>query len=670
MTLSSLLADVRRRGFATEGQRASEARPDDVILREQYRSLVRFAPFLYGFVILAAVTLAIAVRNTASPLWTVSGTGAVSFALTGRAVYWLRARRDAENRDLAVMRRDLRLALIIAPVLTFGLSVAAAASLPAQETIERALALFGLWAAAVACAFCLVRVADAAVLVIFSSSGPLIALLLVADDGLTFWLATLLLAVSCLLIVLLGETYRAFEDIVRSRSLIAEQHRAAEDAKQAATAIAHTDYLTGLPNRRWMQSFLAARVGADAKPLAVGLMDLDGFKPINDLHGHQAGDEILKEVGRRLARAIADRGHAARMGGDEFAIVCEGIRTPAEATAIGRELKAIFADPFLVGGKAVHMTGAFGFALFPESASEANRIVRLADAALYRSKANGRGDVCVFDRADESAAVERAALEQALHRAVADGAIEVAFQPIIDLASGKVTGLEALARWRHPELGIVEPSVFIAVAEQIGVIDRLAHDLLRKAASAAARWPDDVSLSFNLSAEQLSKRATSADILALLDEVELKPQRLEIEVTETGIMRDIAGARTTVDALRGAGVRVVLDDFGAGYSSLAQVRDLDLDAIKIDKSFVSRVCDDPKIASLTRSIVDLARRLDLSCVAEGIERPEQLEALRRKGCKAGQGWLFAEAMPERLVEAYLKERGLQVIDVKSPNTET
>ncbi len=653
MAQSSIFANLRRRRNTAEGADAPSGGIEDVILREQYRSLVRFAPFLYGFVVLTTVTLAVGVRHTTSTLWTVSATTAISAAMVTRALYWLRARRNVENCRPAVMRRDLRLALLIAPALTFGLSLSAVVSLPPEEAIERALALFGLWAAAVACAFCLVRVAHAAVLVIFSSSAPLIALLLAAHDGLTFWLATLLLAASCLLILMLSETYQAFEDIVRSRFLIAERHRAAEAAEQVATAIAHTDDLTGLPNRRWMRSFLDARIEADAAPFAVGLMDLDGFKPINDIHGHPAGDEILKAVSKRLACAMSGRGHAARMGGDEFAIVCENIRSPAEAIAIGEEFKGIFTEPFSVDGRAVHLTGAFGFALFPASARDSSRLVRLADAALYRSKAKGRGDVCVFDRADESAAIERATLEQALHSAVAQRGIDVEFQPIVDLASGRVTAFEALARWRSAELGDVPPSVFIPVAEQVGLIDRLARDLLRKAARAAARWPNDVSLSFNLSAEQLSKPTTSAHILALLDEVGLKPSRLEIEVTETGIMKDIDAARATVDALREAGVRVALDDFGAGYSSLAQVRDLELDTIKIDKSFVSRVCDDPKIASLTQSIVDLARRLDLPCIAEGIERPEQLEELKREGCVAGQGWLFAEAMPEDRIAAYL-----------------
>ena len=198
--------------------------------------------------------------------------------------------------------------------------------------------------------------------------------------------------------------------------------------------------------------------------------------------------------------------------------------------------------------------------------------------------------------------------------------------------------------------------MFIPAAERIGLIDELSRDLLRKAAAAASRWPSDVTLSFNLSATQLAKPNAARDIVATAQESGLAPARLEIELTETAIMKDLPAARATVDTLRAAGVRIALDDFGAGYSSLAQVRDLALDRIKIDKSFVDRVCVDPKIASLTRAIVDMARRLDLPCVAEGIETADQLEELKAGGCASGQGWLFAPAMPEAMAAHFLEER--------------
>ena len=656
------LFDICRRAFRRWGPALvddpSQTDLDAVLIREQYRSLARLAPYFYGAAATAATALVFAASGTSSPRLTVALSGAILPIAVLPMGYWLRARQRVDSLSFDVMRREIRLAIVFSPALALAFSIIAAVALPQTDLLGRPLLLFAIWFATAASAFCLTRLAYAAAFVVAAATAPLIAALL-RGDGLTLWLAVLLLVVSCLVIVMLRENYRVFADIVRSRFIIAEKHRAAEDARKAATAIAYTDYLTSLPNRRWLQSQLASRVEAGSKgdkTFALGLLDLDGFKPINDIHGHPVGDEILKQVADRLAAAMRGRGHVARMGGDEFAILCEGVSSEREALAFGRDLKAAFAAPFVVDQLTVHLHCTSGFSLFPASADQADQLIRLADVALYRAKANGRGGVGVFDRSDENAAIARATLEQALHRAITEGSIAVFFQPIVDLATGRVNGFELLARWTDPRLGAIEPSVFIPVAEQIGLIDELSRDLLRKAAMAASRWPGDLSLSFNLSAAQLAKPSAGSDIVAAIKESGFTPSRFEIELTETAIMKNLDATRSTIETLRAAGVRVSLDDFGAGYSSLAQVRDLALDKIKIDKSFVDRVCLDPKIASLTRAILDMARRLDLPCVAEGIENPEQLDELRLGGCAEGQGWLFAQAMPEAMVARFIEER--------------
>ncbi len=344
------------------------------------------------------------------------------------------------------------------------------------------------------------------------------------------------------------------------------------------------------------------------------------------------------------------------MGGDEFAIVCDGVEGRNAAIALGREIREVFAAPFHVEKLIIHVGCTSGFALFPTSADQPDRLIRLADIALYRAKTRRRGDIGVFDVGDENAATARAKLEQALYRAVACSSIGVDFQPIVELATGRITGFELLARWRDCELGLIAPTVFIPLAEQLGLMEKLSFDLLEKAVNAAAQWPSDLFLSFNLSAEQVLRPNTGPDIVVVLEELGFSASRFEVEVTETAITKNFDAARATIEALRAAGVGVALDDFGAGHSSLAQVRDLEFDKIKIDKSFVDRICLDPKIASLTRSIVDMARRLDLPCVAEGIERPEQLDELRHAGCVGGQGWLFAGAMPEAAAARYIADR--------------
>jgi diguanylate cyclase (GGDEF)-like protein len=294
------------------------------------------------------------------------------------------------------------------------------------DVVEFAAALVAIWVGAAACAFCLNALGSAASFIVVAASTPLIAAFLTRGTELTFWLAALLTVAACVIICMLNENFRMYAEIVRSRVAIAEKQRAAEDARQAAMTIALTDDLTGLPNRRCFQGELADRIktGAEtARSFAVGLIDLDGFKPINDVHGHAVGDGILKQVAGRLARALNGRGSAARMGGDEFAILCDGIGAREEAIALGDEIQAVFATPFAFEGLEIALTGACGFALFPRSAGEPHELVRLADAALYRAKAIGRGGVAVFDPTAETNVVGRAALEDVLRRAVEDSKI-------------------------------------------------------------------------------------------------------------------------------------------------------------------------------------------------------------------------------------------------------
>ncbi len=615
------------------------------------------APLFYGVAVLATTSLFYATRARTSPIIAFGLAGSLLAVVVYRLAYWLRMRGFVDRQSLDVMRRDIRQAGLVGPVLMLGFSVVAAVFVQPDSVVEKSLLLVAVWTTAVATAFCLMRLVRTAVFIIAGSTVPLVVTLVANGNDLTYWVAGLLVAVSALICHVLFDNSQAFAEIVRSQFVIAEMHRGAQDAAKVANAIAYTDYLTGLPNRRSLQALLASRVEAGlagANPFAVGLLDLDGFKPINDIHGHQVGDAILKQVGDRLAGAMKGRGHAARMGGDEFAVICEQVGAQAEAIAFGRQIRKIFAAPFVVDQLAVHVNCTSGFALFPASADQPDRLIRMADIALYRAKAKRRGDIGVFDNSDENAAIARMKLEQALHMAVADLSVDVFFQPIVDLATGEILCFEALARWNDPRLGPVAPSVFVPIAEQIGLIEALSRELLRKAAMAAARWPSDISLAFNLSAEQLSRPNAGPELVAALEAAGLPATRFEIEVTETAIMKNLDAARATIRTLRTAGVRVTLDDFGAGHSSLSQLRDLALDKVKIDKSFVDRICRDAKIASLTHAIVDMCRRLDLPCVAEGIERQDQLEELKRAGCEGGQGFLFARAMPEAMAARFIE----------------
>ena len=414
--------DLLPDGFGSRGEtppgEACEAEFKSVLLREQYRSLARLGPYVHGVIILATAALYCATAPSVAASRESFSLRALLAVSTLRLISWLKARESVERVTIDVLRREVMGASVLGPALAFALAMMAAASTAESNLVEFALAQVAVWIAAAACAFCLSALGSVAGVVVAAATAPLVVAFLTRGADLTLWLAALMTVAACFVIRMLGENSRMFAEIVRSRFAMAEKQRAAEDAREAAMAIALTDDLTGLPNRRCFLGELAERIttrAGTARPFAVGLIDLDGFKPINDNHGHPAGDDILRQVAGRLAEALAGRGSAARMGGDEFAILCDGIGAREEAIALGEEIQAIFTAPFAVDGRDIALTGACGFALFPASAAEPDELVRMADAALYRAKAIGRGGVAVFATAENDAAA-RAALEDVLRR--------------------------------------------------------------------------------------------------------------------------------------------------------------------------------------------------------------------------------------------------------------
>jgi diguanylate cyclase (GGDEF)-like protein len=426
---------------ATPGFDSSEAAFNAALLREQYRALTRLGPYVHGVVIVAAVAL---FGATAPTSWLLKALPAALIAVSlCRLVSWLEARANVEFEALDHVRRKVRAASIFGPTLTFAFALTAAISTWQDGVVEFALALITVWVIAAVCAMCLASEARA---IIIAATTPLIVAFLARGAELTFVLAPLVAIVSCFFIRMVHENFRMFAEIVRSRFLIAESQRAAEEARQAAMTIALTDELTGLPNRRCFQNLLADRIRTateTGESFALGLIDLDRFKPINDVHGHAAGDEILRQVAERLRKAMVGRGSAARLGGDEFAILYDGIGARDEAVALGQEIQAIFATPLAVQPLGLRLTCACGFALFPSCAAEPSELVRLADAALYRAKASGPGGAAVFDTRAGRTAVRGAAFEDAFRRAVAQSEV-VPFRPMVDLA----TRPEALDRLR------------------------------------------------------------------------------------------------------------------------------------------------------------------------------------------------------------------------------
>lgn len=427
-------------------------------------------------------------------------------------------------------------------------------------------------------------------------------------------------------------------------------------------AMAYSDPLTGLGNRYRLRDkvrMLAAERADDPAPFAICIANLDGFKPINDLFGAEAGDEILCQVGHRLKACIPDGATVTRHDGDEFAFVFPLVFEKNGAERIGQMIKDVLSAPYDLGDRNVRLSSSFGFAIYPFAGEEFEDLLKSAETALYRSKRRGRGQITVYSQEIAQEMKRATQLEQALRNAIIADAVDVHFQPIVRLRDGAVLGFEALARWIDPDLGFVSPAAFVPLAEERGFIDALSETLLRKAAEAALSWPRELFLSFNLSSAQLMDPGTAQSMLQTLARVGLDPNRVELEITETAVMTSADTAHRIITELRQAGVRISLDDFGTGQSSLGRLRDFTFDKVKIDRAFVSRITTDRASEHIIKAIVAMCDGLDLQVVAEGIELIEEAEKLKALGCGMGQGYYYgrpADSMATlRYLEAHYRE---------------
>lgn len=412
--------------------------------------------------------------------------------------------------------------------------------------------------------------------------------------------------------------------------------------------LANTDALTGLANRRQferaMKEMVASPPGADHVH-AVLALDLNKFKNINDIHGHPAGDDVLVIVAQRFSSAMRDGDLLARVGGDEFAIIARHLAGAESATGIANRILKTLEAPIEVGSTRHRVGAGIGLALFPIDGTTAEEILRKADIALYRAKEDSRSTARFFEAEMDRRSREREALESDLAAAIDAGTVRPWYQPIVDLKTQQVIAFEALARWAHPTLGDIPPDRFIPIAEDCGLIQPLSDHLLRCACLDALAWPDHVMLSFNISPAQLKEKTLGLRVLSILGESGLSPHRLEIEITESAIVRDLESAKVVLNALRDAGVRIALDDFGTGYSSLYHLRNFKFDAIKIDRSFVGNMASEDESAAIVRALTGLGHGLGLVITAEGIEQTDQRDRLLKQGCERGQGFLFSHAVP-------------------------
>ncbi len=384
-------------------------------------------------------------------------------------------------------------------------------------------------------------------------------------------------------------------------------------------------------------------------PFAILIIDLDRFKPVNDVHGHQAGDDVLREVATRISAVVRGGDTVARLGGDEFAIIlyCAAPdEDPAAAAArLANRIIETVEQPISIDDRYVEIGASIGIAICPVDGTDPETLLRSADMAMYRAKEDGEGSHRFFQRSMEEALRARLSLEEDVRKAVAKEEIRAHYQPLMLLAEKRLVGFEILARWHHPTRGEVDPETFIPVVEKLGLIAELTYSLLRHACLDARAWSPELTIALNISPKHLGDPLLPAKVLSILSETGFPPNRLEIEITESALVEDLPTARAALVALQALGIKISLDDFGTGYSNLRNLQELRFDKIKIDRSFVMSMGTNVESAKIVRSVIRLAKSLGLPTIAEGIEHKRAMNLIMDSGGEYGQGYYFAKALP-------------------------
>jgi len=461
---------------------------------------------------------------------------------------------------------------------------------------------------------------------------------------------------------ILGYAAPLFDETGRPRGAIGaslditERKRAEEQIK----SLAYHDALTGLPNRRLFQDRLSVAVAQahrNSQHLAVLFLDLDRFKAVNDSLGHAAGDRLIQDVAERLRTCLREGDTVARLGGDEFTLLLPGVAQVVDAARVAEKVLDALRVPFLIEDRELFATASIGISFYPEDGREADTLVKNADAAMYRAKQQGRDNYQICAPALNASALERLALESSLRHAVGQDELVLHYQPVLDVATGRVETMEALLRWRHPELGLVPPADFIPLAEMTGLVIAFSPWVLRTACAQAREWQvaghPGLAVAVNLSARQFQHPDLPGQVKRALEETKLDAAFLELEVSETSAMHAPESSTQTLRALKALGVRIAIDDFGTGSSSLSHLSRFPIDALKIDRSFTAEITRDPDDAPTANAVIALAHTLKLRVVAEGVENDDQLAFLISRHCDQAQGFLFGSPRPAKDCAALL-----------------
>ncbi|MEP3430411.1 MAG: EAL domain-containing protein [Roseibium sp.] len=625
------------------------------IAQAQYNELKFQIPALYALLMVNAAAVSYTHYEVAPFYLTVGILVPMLFITSVRMVSWLRASEVVLSPEDAIkkMRQTVILGSLIAAIyIWWSLSLDGYGGPSERGHVALFIAI-----TVIGCIFCLMHLPQAAIMVMAIVTIPYLAYYLSRGEDVYVAIAMNIFLVCVVILQVLMNGYRGFCKLV-------ETQKETERLNAENERLAHTDALTQLPNRRFF--FMGLRehihsVKADGTVFAVGLIDLDRFKPVNDTYGHKFGDHLLTTVGERLQMLDVDELNVCRLGGDEFGFVYYG--APDKAELIGKKICDVLREPYDIGEISVTVGASCGIAFYPEAGNTAHELFDRADYALYTSKTNSPGTVTVYSADHEARIRSERAIESALQIADLTTEFEVHFQPIVALPKKVVVGFEALARWTSPALGTIPPTEFIPIAERSGLIQKLTLVLFQKAVTQIQTLPGQLCLSFNLSAHDITCPSTVEALVGIIQKTGISPKHVTFEVTETSVIGSYESAARCLQTLRDAGVRLSLDDFGTGYSSLGYLHNLPIDCVKIDRSFVAGI-NEPVARNVVTSIVNLCRSMEMLCVVEGVEDSDQLSFLEGLDCRLVQGFFFGPALPfESILESALSSgtvAGLQL----------
>lgn len=614
----------------------------------QFSAFQRQVPLMY--LMLVANTVALSITHAELAPWQLTlGAPSVLYLLCAyRLVGWIGGRKQPVTAEAAIAR--LRGTLRFTVLLGVGFTAWSFSLYGYGGELEKAHVAFYMAITIIGCIFCLMHLRASAVMLVFIVLGPYVLFFAATGIEVFQMIAVNVLLVSASLLFILQIYYTDFANLIASRKEIQAQQEEAQRLSEENLRLANLDSLTGLHNRRWFMGALELRLAAAeaaSERLAIGMIDLDGFKPVNDAYGHGVGDKVLIEIGRRLSLAAKREGlEIARLGGDEFGFIMRNPATDEAAVDAAARLIADVRLPLDLPEVSVRVGGSSGVTIFPEHCFSAEEAFEHADYALYHAKQARRGAVILFTQTLATEIAYRSLVEQEIKRADLDNEFQLAFQPLWSESLKKTYGFEVLARWDSPVLGPVRPDVFIPVAERCGVIGALTLSIFSRALQAAAAWPEDVLLSFNLSIKDIETPQVLEGLLDSLARSGFNPHRLVFELTETAVMQKLQVATGNIRRLRDIGIGVALDDFGVGQSNLGQIHRLPVSTLKIDRSFIADISESVVSRNIIRTLNDLARNLDCACVIEGVETNEQAVALKALGLTLFQGYFFGRPMSE------------------------